>query len=266
MRRSALLFLPSLFGLGLGLACAPKGSGGNGTGGGTGVSRGSGGSAATIAEVETLRSLLSWSLAAGRPGWSDPAPRPGERLRWRVSSMGTPDMVIEMARGEGEPAHWTLSVGAVDAKELPEKATVDLDGAATEATRVEWSPAGSKPRTLAKPADLASVFPRAEPLEEAAFVATGGTFLGNEVVRVAAGEFRARHATLNRGGAVWHFYVARTVPGGVVKLERFAPGAADPSLTMELEDFTKLKRPPPTPLPVPPALATPAPSPCPTPS
>lgn len=84
---------------------------------------------------------------------------------------------------------------------------------------------------------------------EAAFAAAGGSFLGNEVVRVPAGEFRARHATLAKDGGVWHLYLVRTIPGGVAKAERFESDAMEPSLILELDDYTRLQKTPGEPAP-----------------
>lgn len=79
---------------------------------------------------------------------------------------------------------------------------------------------------------------------DASFTAQGGTFLGNEVLRVPAGEFRARHGVLVKDGRSWHLYLVRTVPGGVAKAEMFLEGAMDPALVFELDEYVRLPRKP----------------------
>jgi hypothetical protein len=84
---------------------------------------------------------------------------------------------------------------------------------------------------------------------DATFSAAGGTFLGNEVLRVPAGEFRARHGVIAKDGATWHLYLVRTVPGGVAKAEKFLEGEMDPALVYELDEFVRLPRRPADPAP-----------------
>lgn len=113
---------------------------------------------------------------------------------------------------------------------------------------------GERTSWVATPADPASRFLEetgavAGSNGEASFTAAGGTFLGNEVVRIPAGEFRARHATLTKEGSVWHLYLVRTIPGGVAKAERFEQGSMEPSLILELDDYTRLKKAPGEPAP-----------------
>lgn len=86
---------------------------------------------------------------------------------------------------------------------------------------------------------------------DASFAALGGTFLGNEVLRVPAGEFRARHGVLVKDGRSWHLYLVRTVPGGVAKAELFPEGAMDPALVFELDEYVRLPRKPGDPAPAP---------------
>lgn len=79
---------------------------------------------------------------------------------------------------------------------------------------------------------------------EASFTAAGGRFLGNEVLRATAGEFRARHALLVKDGNSFHLYVVRSVPGGLAKIEVFRQGAVEPTIIYELDEYVRLPRKP----------------------
>lgn len=82
---------------------------------------------------------------------------------------------------------------------------------------------------------------------DATFSAAGGSFLGNEVLRVTAGDFRARHAVVVGDGRTWHLYLVRTVPGGIAKAEMIPDGTNDPTIVYELDAFTRIPRPEPAP-------------------
>lgn len=195
------------------------------------------------------RALLGIALGAGRLAWTDPEIRPGERLRWRVAATAVPDLVIEVRRSEpgSTPGteNWSVTTTSGPKKEID----LVLAPARAKALRVAWRDGAAKEVVITRDEDLAAVFPPAIVADEAGFVAAGGTFVGNEVVRVPAGEFRARHAVIARDGGTWHYYIARSVPGGVVKLELFPQGSNDPSTTIELDDFTRLAKPAEAPVP-----------------
>lgn len=120
------------------------------------------------------------------------------------------------------------------------------DPPAREGESVRWQVTPPEPTRLLdeKPAVASSS-------GDASFAAMGGTFLGNEVLRVPAGEFRARHGVLVKDGRSWHLYLVRTVPGGVAKAEMFLEGAMDPALVYELDEFVRLPRKPGDPAPAP---------------
>lgn len=203
----------------------------------------------TPAWAPEARALLGIALGAGRLAWTDPEIRPGERLRWRVAATAVPDLVIEVRRSEpGSTAgteNWSVATISGPKKEID----LVLAPARAKALRVAWRDGAAAEVVLTRDEDLAAVFPPAIVADEPGFVAAGGTFVGNEVVRVPAGEFRARHAVISRDGGTWHYYIARSVPGGVVKLELFPQGSNDPSTTIELDEFTRLPKPPEAPVP-----------------
>lgn len=219
-------------------ACGPKGTTTNGAG--TPAPAPSPSSGATPAWSREARTLLERAFGAGRLAWEDPALKPGERLVWRVRATGAPDMVIDLARGQSHPAApggtWLVAANGAEIE-------IDLDVTGA-ATKLAWKKGASTPATLSDRDAIAKVMPERAPHGEESFVTAGGTFVGNEVVRVPAGEFRARHGLLARGGSTFHVYVARSVPGGLVKLEEFREGALDPVLVLELEDFEKAKKEP----------------------
>lgn len=248
------LFLPLLALL---AACGPKST----TGGTAGTGKGVIATPTPVPDAE-IRSLLGLALGAGRLSWSDPGIRVGERLRWRVLAMGSPDIVIEVKRSE-PPDRWIVSSGPNE-RSLSRSVTAELAPDGATATKLSWKD-GSAPAIEIDSARIASLFPRATLADESGFTAAGGSLMGPEVVRVPAGDFRARHAVIDQGGTLWHYYVARSVPGGVVKAERFEGGANDPSLTMELLEYTKLPKPAPTPNPIPMSTALPSPTPAPAP-
>ena len=260
LRFAALLPL-----LAVAFGCAPKA--GTSSSGSTGATGGSGPTATTGAtkdrrpgagDFAEIRALLASALGAGRTTWSDPVIRPGERVRWRVGATAGPDLVIEVVRRESDGT-WIVKSGTETSFTRTVEADLAPDGAT--ASRLAWTGAKGKTVTITDAPTLIDLYPTAKRVDETTFAAAGGRLLGNEVVRVAAGEFRARHEVLDANGATWHFYVARAVPGGLVKIEKFEPGALDPSATWELEDFYKLPKPAPTPNPEPLVAATPAPSP-----
>jgi hypothetical protein len=148
--------------------------------------------------------LIELALGGARTLWNDPPIRSGERVRWVVTSPDFPERLLEVVRTDDR---WTVLAG---------------------------HPAGKRRQAEVPIAVAASN-------GEAAFTAAGGSFLGNEVLRVPAGEFRARHAMIAAPGKSWHLYLVRTVPGGVAKVELFPEGAMDPVLVMELDDFTRVK-------------------------
>lgn len=227
------------------LAACPKDGGVRGVGPGSGHPDKSVSATPTPppAWAPEARMLLGIALGAGRLAWTDPEIRPGERLRWRVAATAVPDLVIEVRRSEpgSTPGteNWSISTTSTPKKEID----LVLEPARAKALRVAWRDGSGKEVVLTRDEDLAAVFPAAIVADEPGFIAAGGTFVGNEVVRVPAGEFRARHAVIARDGGTWHYYIARSVPGGVVKLELFAEGANDPSTVIELDDFTRLARP-----------------------
>lgn len=194
-------------------------------------------SGATSAWSAEARSLLERAFGAGRLAWEDPPFKPGERVVWRVRATGTPDVVIDVGRGQPTPdapgGTWLY-----EARGAQITLGVDTNGVAT---RLSWRKA-SKVATLDDPKEIAKVVPPRPVSDEASFTAAGGTFVGNEVVRVPYGEFRARHGLLTRDGSTFHVYIARSVPGGLIKLEEFRQGAIDPTLVLELEDFEKPKK------------------------
>lgn len=221
------------------------------------------------ASAAAARDLLGLGLGAGRLAWAEPEVRPGERLRWRVLAMTTADLVIEAARGEppDDPTagnarveRWTVTGG--DGSTL----VADVAQGGGALARLVVRDPGKPPVTVLDPAALRAVWSAPVLLHGTAFEAAGGRFLGNEVVRVGAGDFRARHAVIARDGYTWHLYVARSVPGGLVKLERFPAGAMQPDAVLELDDFTRLPTAPPPPPGPPPTTEAPAPETSPDPS
>lgn len=236
------LLLVSLFAGGL-AGCPKNGSLGTDRTGGSHPATSVAASPTPVAWAADARGLLGVALGAGRLAWTDPEIRPGERLRWRVAATSAPDLVIEVRRSEpgSTPGTeiWSISTTSGAKKEID----LVLTPGRAKALRLAWREPGRKEVVLTRDEDLAAVFPPAIVADEPGFIAAGGSFVGNEVVRVPAGEFRARHAVITRDGGVWHYYIARSVPGGVVKLERFGEGENDPSTTIELDDFTRLAKP-----------------------
>ncbi len=226
-----------------GLAGCPKsGSSGTNRTGGTQPETSVTSSPTPAAWTADARGLLGVALGAGRLAWTDPEIRPGERLRWRVAATSAPDLVIEVRRSEPGSTPGTEIWSVITTSGPKKEIDLVLAPARAKALRLAWREPGKKEVVLTRDEDLAAVFPAVIVVDEAGFIAAGGSFVGNEVVRVPAGEFRARHAVISRDGGTWHYYIARAVPGGVVKLERFGEGENDPSTTIELDEFTRLPK------------------------
>ncbi len=211
-----------------GPACGPRGT--TTTGGSVSSSGTTAPSSNATAWSSEARDLLERAFGAGRLAWEDPAFKPGERVVWRVRATGAPDLVIDLERRQSS---WLVTGNGAEI-------TLVLDSAGN-VTTVGWKK-GASSASLADPAQIAKVTPARAASDEATFAAAGGTFVGNEVVRVPAGEFRARHGLLSRETSTFHVYVARSVPGGLVKLEEFRGNEIDPVLIVELEDFAKAKK------------------------
>jgi len=201
--------------------------------------------AASPAPTELLwaadaRAMLRIGLGAGRPAWGTPGMKPGERVAWfvTVEPPSTSMRRVIVARDAKEPARWHVA-------RLPQAAMLDvaLSADGSRAESIAWSTSGATPVVVSSSAGLASLWTPPLMFTDSSFSAAGGTFGGNEVVRVPAGVFRARHGILKRDGADWHLYVARGVPGGLVKVERFPEGSSAPSLVLELDGFTRLREP-----------------------
>ena len=217
-------------------ACGPKGrtdSGGAGGGSATPEAR--------VPWADEAKQLLEYGLAGPRVFWNEPAMRPGERVRWLITARSFPDRFLDVSRDAGTD-RWTLVSGHPSSPRRTLVATMGADGrVATLAISGKDLPLSETRRA----ADLEAIVPAAiaGTAGEAGFAGIGGRFLGNEVLRVPAGEFRARHATVpGAHGAVWHLYLVRTVPGGIAKVEMFKSGAIDPALVMELDDSTRLPK------------------------
>ena len=200
------------------------------------------------------KTLVDLAFTGPSALWNDPPVRPGERLRWVTSgNAALPERFFEVRRGTADAdgtQRWTLAAGAPDRVSH----RVALGVAADRITSIAFAAKDATPETMTQPPDIARVAPPASffpTANEATFTAAGGTFLGNEVVRVPAGEFRARHGVVTAGATTWHLYVVRAVPGGLVKAERFDAGSDEPSLVLELDEFEKLAPPPPPPAPTP---------------
>ena len=162
----------------------------------------------------------------------------GESVTWHVISdvAGMPRSVA-VTRPAGAADRWLLRAGG-DSIEM----TITSNGAA--ATSLRWSAAGAAPALVDRPDQLASLYSAPHRVGDASFKEAGGSMMGNEVVRVPAGNFRARHASIHEGTTTWHFYIARSVPGGVVKMEEFADGEESPQLTLELQEYKRVKQDP----------------------
>lgn len=218
-------------------ACAPKGGGsGDGSGGAATPTP-----AARVAWADEAKQLLEYGLAGARVFWNEPAIRPGERVRWLITARSFPDRFLDVAR-DASADRWTLVAGHPSAPRRTLVASLvegRIESLAISGTDVRSS-------ETRRERDLEAIVPPAivGTAGEASFAAIGGRILGNEVLRVPAGEFRARHATVpGEGGVTWHLYLVRTVPGGIAKVEMFKRGATDPSLVMELDDSTRLPKP-----------------------
>lgn len=229
-----------VFGLALAVsACAPKA-----TGGGTPTPAAT--PAVSPTPISTAGTLVELALGGPRSFWNDPPIRAGERLVWVVTSPDFPERILEVSRlpDASVSDHWKLSGGHPSGT----RRSVELRReAGSGAVRLTTSVAGDVAENAAMQALLASRAAVAGSGNEASFTAAGGTFLGNEVLRVPAGEFRARHAVLPAPGRNWHLYLVRTVPGGIAKIEMFPDGATDPTVLYELDDFTRLPRTDPAP-------------------
>lgn len=215
-------------------ACGPK-NGNRGAETGAPVERGrpvASPSPTPVAWVAEARALVEVALGSARVAWDDPPVRPGERLTWHTfGDPATPWREVRVVHDAAAPDRWQITGGT-----LTLDVTLSADRrSARSIARVEMKPA------VLDSAGAAAVYSAPSFVDDASFAQEGGAMLGNEVVRVPAGAFRARHATVKRDGFVWHFYVARSVPGGVVKIEKFADGADAAALVMELEEFTRLK-------------------------
>lgn len=198
--------------------------------------------------IPTAHTLVELGLGGPRAFWNDPPIRPGERLVWVVTSPDFPERILEVARvvDPAVPEHWKLAGGHPSGN----RRTVEIlrDGGTPGAARLSMSiPGDVAAENAAIQQLLVSRTAIAGSGNDASFTAAGGTFLGNEVLRVPAGEFRARHAVLAAPGRNWHLYLVRTVPGGIAKVEMFPDGAADPTVIYELDDFTRLPRTEPAP-------------------
>lgn len=192
-------------------------------------------SATPIAFAADARRILTLGLGADRLQWDDPPIAPGESVTWNVISdpPGAPRSLV-VTRPAGTTDRWILR-----AREETVELTLNSNGSA--ATSLRWTATGAAPVVIDAPEALRSLYTAPHRLSEPEFSASGGTLMGNEVVRVPAGNFRARHGLVRAGAFTRHFYVAHSVPGGVVKMEEFANGADHPALILELEEFTRLK-------------------------
>lgn len=261
LRRTLVAATALLAPIALLAGCAPKpgGAGGGGTGRGGHVTPTPGPAATPNAWRAEARTLLSVGLGSGRPAWSDPPMQPGEKLTWLVTTEPPSKLRhVSLARDrDGVEVRALHGSGSL---------VVALGGDAAQVTSIAWQSSGASPVVIGPGADLDALWTPPALYVDSSFKAAGGTFFGNEVVRVPAGTFRARHGLLRRKGIDWHFYVARAVPGGLVKLERFPEGATSATLVLELESFTRNKRPPPPPPPTPPPAPTPTPRAAPSPA
>lgn len=230
------------------LACAPKGTTG---GGARPTPTTSPSSVPSPTPISTKRTLIEHGFGGPRAFWNDPPIRPGERVVWVVTSPDFPDRILEVSRlaDASVPEHWKLLGGHPSLGNARRSVEILLDGGATP---------GPARLSITMPADVVAENAAMRELlgnrsaiagtaNEASFTAAGGKFLGNEVLRVPAGEFRARHAVLSAPGTDWHLYLVRTVPGGIAKAEMFPNGANDPTIVYELDSFTRLPRADPAP-------------------
>lgn len=219
-------------------ACGPKGgAGGDGATPATTATP-----AARVPWGDEAKQLLEYGLAGPRLFWNDPAIRPGERVRWLITARSFPDRFLDVAR-DATTDRWTFVSGHPSSPRRTLVATLGPDGRIVALAISGNDLPLSETR---RERDLDSIVPAAiaGTAGEAGFAAIGGRFLGNEVLRVPAGEFRARHAVVpGEKGVVWHLYLVRTVPGGIAKVEMFKGGAIDPALVMELDDATRLPKP-----------------------
>lgn len=227
-------------------ACAPKGTTGRGE---TPTPSGKRSPTPTPTPIDTKSTLVELGLGGPRTFWNDPPIRPGEKLVWVVTSPDFPDRILEVARiaDETVPDHWKLTGGHPSAQRRTVEVLRD-GGAGPGAARLTMSlPADVAAENAAMQQILVSRSAIAGSGGDVSFAASGGTFLGNEVLRVPAGEFRARHAVIASPGRNWHLYLVRTVPGGIAKVEMIPDGATDPTVVYELDDFTRLPRTEPAP-------------------
>lgn len=215
-------------------ACGPK-TGNRATRSGATAGRGhpvASPSPTPVAWAADAKALVDVGLGSARVAWDDPPVRPGERLTWHTfGDPATPWREVRVVHDASAPDRWQISGGTL---------TLDVTLSADRRFARSIARLEAKPAVLDS-AGAAAVYSAPSFVDDTSFTQEGGVMLGNEVVRVPAGAFRARHGTVKREGFVWHFYLARSVPGGVVKMEKFADGAESAALVMELEEFTRLK-------------------------
>ena len=223
-------------------ACAPRGS----TGGGATPTPVAASPTPAPTPIDTSKTLIALGLGGPRSFWNDPPIRPGERIVWIVTSPDFPERILEVSRvvDPQTPEHWKIAGGHPSGN----RRTVEIQREGVGAARLALSlPNDVLAENEAMQQLLVSRAAIAGSGSDASFTAAGGTFLGNEVLRVPAGEFRARHAVIATPGRNWHLYLVRTVPGGIAKVEMFPDGATDPTVIFELDDFTRLPRSEPAP-------------------